>query len=92
MMFTSQAQNQKMMDELIDQEETVRVCHYCHTKVLMSDSINDTDGLIADKLEVPVPSSNPSDAANKEERNGIEEMAMWLGAGDATKQKNLRQT
>ena len=81
-----------MMDELIDQEETVRVCHYCHTKVLMSDSINDTDGLIADKLEVPVPSSNPGEAAKNEERSGIEEMAMWLGAGDATKQKNLRQT
>ena len=92
MMFTSQAQNQKMMDELIDQEETVRVCHYCHTKVLMSDSINDTDGLIADKLEVPVPSSNPSDAANKEERIGIEEVAKWLNVCDTTKQKNLRQT
>ena len=81
-----------MMDELIDQEETVRVCHYCHTKVLMNDSMNDADGLIADKLEVPIPSGNPSDAANQEESNGVEEMAMWLGAGDATKQKTLRQT
>ena len=57
----------------------------------MSDSINDGDGFIADKLEVPVTGTNPSEAADDEVR-GVEEMAMWLGAGDATKQKNLRQT
>ena len=92
MMFTSQAQNQKMMEQLIDQEETVRVCHYCHTKVFMNDQANDGDGLIADKLEFPVTDNNPSGVVAKEETSGVEEMAMWLGAGDVQQQKKLKQT
>ena len=83
MMFNSQAQNQKMMEQLIDQEETVRVCHYCHVKVFMNDSANDgkvKELLIADKLEIPAENNSDTEDTNNAE---VEEMALWLGAGDA---------
>ena len=89
-MFTSQAHNQKMMDDLIDQEETIRVCHYCHTKVFMNDAANDGQSqLIADKQEIQ--NNNPGDVVGQElEDNGAQEMAMWLGAGNSKELKKLK--
>ena len=89
MMFNSQAHNQKMIDQLIDQEETVRVCHYCHIKVFMNDSANDgQEQLIADKQEIPVETKSEDE---EHDTADVEEMAMWLGAGDAENQSKLKQ-
>ena len=80
-----------MMEQLIDQEETVRVCHYCHIKVYMNDSANDgkeNERLIADKLEILAGNNSDDEDQNNAE---VEEMALWLGAGDAQNQAKLKQ-